>query len=58
MADLSPTPRSIVELIRAGVLDADLAATLWVLIEGRVPIIVAATETAWTHPPGRVRGGT
>ena len=44
MADLSPTPRSIVELIRAGVLDADLAATLWVLIEGRVPIIVAATE--------------
>ncbi len=47
MADASPvppTPRSIVELIQAGVLDADLAATLWVLIEGRVPIIVAATE--------------
>jgi hypothetical protein len=37
-----PTPRSIVELIRAGTLDAELAATLWVLIEGRVPLIVAA----------------
>jgi hypothetical protein len=37
-----PTPRSIVELIRAGALDAELAALLWVLIEGRVPVIVAA----------------
>jgi hypothetical protein len=37
-----PTPRSIVELIRAGTLDAELAATLWVLIEGRVPLIVGA----------------
>jgi hypothetical protein len=37
-----PTPRSIVELLRAGTLDAELAATLWLLIEGRVPIIVAA----------------
>jgi hypothetical protein len=37
-----PTPRSIVELLRAGTLDAELAATLWMLIEGRVPIIVAA----------------
>ena len=37
-----PTPRSIVELIRAGTLDAELAATLWLLIEGRVPVIVAA----------------
>ncbi|HYH92143.1 MAG TPA: hypothetical protein VD763_03205 [Candidatus Saccharimonadales bacterium] len=37
-----PAPRSIVELLRAGVLDAELAATLWVLIEGRVPVIVAA----------------
>ncbi len=41
-----PTPRSIVELIRAGTLDAELAATLWVLVEGRVPIVVAA------HAPG------
>ena len=39
-----PRPRSIVELIRSGTLDAELAATLWVLIEGRVPIIVAAEE--------------
>ena len=30
------------ELIRAGTLDAELAATLWVLIEGRVPLVVAA----------------
>lgn len=37
-----PTPRSITELIRAGTLDAELAATVWVLLEGRVPIIVAA----------------
>ena len=37
-----PTPRSIVELLRAGTLDAELAATLWLLIEGRVPIVVAA----------------
>jgi hypothetical protein len=39
---LPPEPRSVVELIRAGTLDAQLAATLWVLIEGRVPIVVAA----------------
>ena len=37
-----PTSRSIVELLRAGTLDAELAAMLWVLIEGRVPVIVAA----------------
>lgn len=41
---MADTPRSIVELIRAGTLDAELAATLWVLIEGRVPIVVAASE--------------
>ena len=37
-----PEPRSIVELIRAGTLDAELAATLWLLIEARVPLVVAA----------------
>ncbi len=37
-----PAPRSIVELIRDGTLDTDLAATLWVLLEGRVPLLVAA----------------
>ena len=35
-------PRSIVELIRAGTLDAELAALVWVMIEARVPVIVAA----------------
>jgi hypothetical protein len=39
-----PTPRSIVELIRAGTLDGELAATLWLLVEGRVPIIVTAAD--------------
>jgi len=37
-----PDPRSIVELIRAGTLDAELAAYLWLLVEARVPIVVAA----------------
>ncbi len=37
-----PPPRSIVELIDAGTLDAELAALLWLLVEGRVPLIVAA----------------
>jgi hypothetical protein len=36
-----PEPRSIVELIRTGSLDAELAATVWLLVEGRVPLIVA-----------------
>lgn len=37
-----PQPRSITELIRAGTLDVELAATVWVLLEARVPLIVAA----------------
>lgn len=37
-------PRSIVELIQAGTLDAELAATLWVLIAGGVPIVVAGAD--------------
>ncbi|MEO8570113.1 MAG: hypothetical protein ABI553_00305, partial [Chloroflexota bacterium] len=37
-----PEPRSIVELIDAGTLDAELAAQLWLLVEARVPIVVAA----------------
>ena len=37
-----PEPRSIVELIGSGVLDAELAATVWLLLEARVPIVVAA----------------
>lgn len=38
----APRPRSITELIRDGVLDAELAALLWLLVEARVPIVVAA----------------
>jgi len=38
---IPPEPRSIAELIGAGVMDADLAATIWLLLEGRVPVVVA-----------------
>lgn len=37
-----PPPRSIVELIRTGTIDAELAALAWLMIEARVPVIVAA----------------
>ncbi len=38
---IPPDARSIAELIRAGTLDAELAATLWLLVEARVPVLVA-----------------
>jgi hypothetical protein len=38
---------SLVELIRADVLDAELAALVWVLVEGSVPLLVAG-------PPDRL----
>jgi hypothetical protein len=38
----SPTLRSIVQLVRDRTLDTSLAATLWLLIEARVPLVVAA----------------
>jgi len=38
---IPPEPRSIVALIRDGILDAELAATVWVLLDGRVPLVVA-----------------
>ena len=40
----APTPqrRSIVELIDDGVLDAELAALAWLLIEARLPVVVGA----------------
>jgi hypothetical protein len=41
---------SLVELVARGVLDAELAALVWVLVEGRVPLVVAA-------PPGRLAAG-
>jgi archaeal flagellar protein FlaI len=34
---------SVVELIATGTLDAELAGLLWLLIEGRLPVVVAAT---------------
>ena len=37
-----PEPRSIVELLRDGTLDTELAAQLWLLLEARAPLIVAA----------------
>ena len=36
-----PEPRSIVELVRTGTLDAELAATIWLMLEARVPLLVA-----------------
>lgn len=41
---------SIVGLIAAGALDAELAAIVWLLVEGRLPLVVAA-------PPGRIGAG-
>jgi hypothetical protein len=38
----APQPLSITRIIAAGSLDAELAALLWLLIEGRVPVVVAA----------------
>jgi hypothetical protein len=40
----TPDDRSIITLIREGTLDTELAATLWLLLEARVPVIVAAEE--------------
>jgi hypothetical protein len=37
-----PPRRSIAELIADGVLDAELAGLVWLLIEARVPVVVAA----------------
>ena len=40
-AATSPPRRSIVELISTGVLDAELAALAWLLVEVRLPLVVA-----------------
>ena len=40
----SSDPPSLVALIAQGVLDAELAALIWVLVEARIPLIVAAPE--------------
>jgi hypothetical protein len=39
-------PSSIAELIGSGTLDAELAATIWLLLEGRVPLIVAGGDAS------------
>jgi hypothetical protein len=39
-----PTTPSIVELVSTGVLDAELAALVWLLVEAHVPLVVAAPE--------------
>jgi len=41
---VSGEPPSLVELIRRGVLDAELAALVWLLVEGRIPLVVAASD--------------
>jgi hypothetical protein len=38
----SPPARSTAQLIADGTLDAELAATVWTLLEGHVPLVVAA----------------
>jgi hypothetical protein len=43
-------PPSLVALIAQGVLDAELAALTWLLVEGGVPLVVAV-------PPGRAGAG-
>ncbi len=43
-------PPSLVALLAQGVLDAELAALIWVLVEGRIPLVVAA-------PAGRLAAG-
>jgi hypothetical protein len=40
----SGDPPSLVALVAQGVLDAELAALIWVLVEGRIPLVVAAPE--------------
>ena len=40
-----PRPLSIVELIRGGTVDAELAALLWLILDARLPLIVAAERS-------------
>lgn len=49
-ADAARNVPSLVALIAQGVLDAELAALVWVLVDGRIPLIVAA-------PQGRAGAG-
>jgi hypothetical protein len=38
--------RLLVDLLRAGALDAELAALLWLLLDARTPVVVVGTEPA------------
>lgn len=49
-AQPTSAPPSLVALIAQGVLDAELAALVWVLVEGRIPLVVAV-------PQGRASAG-
>jgi len=41
-----PGPRSVVDLVAAGILDVELAALLWLLVEARLPLLVAGPRGA------------
>ena len=43
-ASTAPPRRSIAELIAGGVLDAELAALAWILVEARIPVIVGGLQ--------------
>lgn len=43
-ASVAPPRRSVAELIAGGVLDADLAALAWILVEARLPLIVGGLQ--------------
>jgi hypothetical protein len=43
-AALAPPRRSIVELIATGELDAELAALAWILVDARLPLVVAGLQ--------------
>jgi hypothetical protein len=41
VTDVGSAPGALTTLVRGGVLDAELAALVWLLIEARVPVVVA-----------------
>jgi hypothetical protein len=43
-ASTAPPRRSIVELLAGGVIDAELAALAWVLVEARIPLVVGGLQ--------------
>jgi hypothetical protein len=49
-------PPSLVGLIAQGVLDAELAALVWILVEGRIPLVIAAPEGR-LGPAGQLLAG-